>query len=1097
MNTRYRKLPLWTLAFALAAAAPELRALEPPRPGELAALAAEGRLAGLRQRAELYGNHRVKPWLAARTLRMLRGGGPELMTPLPAWRGMPTTGTNKVLVFLIDFPDAPALETAAAVTNQIFGAGTPANYPLESLRPFYARSSFGRLDLQGSVLGWYRMAHERSWYTNSYGDGNLANARIIQEVANAFDPAIDYSQFDNNGDGQIDYFAVIWAGAHGDWASFWWGYQWSLDSLDVRCDGVQFYSFSWQWESYDYPSGTFEPSTIIHETGHALGLPDYYDYDATVGPDGGVGGLDMMDGNYCDHNGFSKFMLDWLTPVAVTSSRTGLVLRATANAPDALTFGLSYTGGTAYAEYFLAENRHPAGNDAIVPGSGLLIWHVDAQPNEAGTDFLYDNSYTSHKLLRLMEADGLEQIEQNGYADAGDFYAAPATFTPYSFPVSQTYSGASTHLFAVNLSAPATNMTLDLLVNPDVFGWTTNAAATAENSGSVTVSAVRLAGTNAASIGYATADVTATGGLDYAVTTGRFTFASGTTLQAVSVPIINDAAEEPDEQFRVLLRSPPFNTVFASDTLAVTILSDPADDVTPPALRQVLVLASNDVRITLSELVTTGSVQALSNYSLAGGVLAAGRSASGRVVGLALAAAPASAPLTVSGLRDLNNNAMLSVTTNIAFPDPALALWLRMDEGAGAATADSSGHGRSGTLVNGPAWTAGQTGYGLSFDEADDQLTVADFTYGPQFTASFWFRCTDNSGTAFQYVLSHGSVQAANNLNVYIGESGHSLLAGVVRTSVLDADDPTDDATLGSLDAALPGFPDGLWHLYTLTVKGGEGAKVYLDGVLRASNPALGGSAINPSGSLYLGSRSYSFTDRYFGGILDDMRLYQRALDPDEVAVLFNAGPSVAITKPSPSGAWLQGENVPLAGSGSDPEGASLRFVWRDGTNAVLGEGASVTGRFSAAGTRPLTLLGCDAWAAWARTNLPVTVLADVTTNGLPDAWEAVYWPAGNSGGGTNDSDRDGQSNFSEWVAGTNPTNAASLLAWTQVTAVSNEVRVGWNAVSGKTYSILTATNLPSAFTASSTVKATAEGALCLTNPVSGTTLFYRLQVER
>jgi len=51
---------------------------------------------------------------------------------------------------------------------------------------------------------------------------------------------------------------------------------------------------------------------VIHETGHALGLPDYYDYDDKVGPRGGVGGLDMMDNNWGDHNPFSKWLLGWL-----------------------------------------------------------------------------------------------------------------------------------------------------------------------------------------------------------------------------------------------------------------------------------------------------------------------------------------------------------------------------------------------------------------------------------------------------------------------------------------------------------------------------------------------------------------------------------------------------------------------------------------------------------------------------------------------------------------------------------------------------------------------------------------------------------------
>ena len=83
-------------------------ALQPPRKGEIETLRQKGILQKQVDRAVMYGNHRVKPELAARTIAKLNAMfSPEeskLMAPLPAWRGMPTTGTNKILVFLIDFP---------------------------------------------------------------------------------------------------------------------------------------------------------------------------------------------------------------------------------------------------------------------------------------------------------------------------------------------------------------------------------------------------------------------------------------------------------------------------------------------------------------------------------------------------------------------------------------------------------------------------------------------------------------------------------------------------------------------------------------------------------------------------------------------------------------------------------------------------------------------------------------------------------------------------------------------------------------------------------------------------------------------------------
>jgi len=449
-------------------------ALQPPEKGEINRLRSHGDFQKQLDRALMYGNHKVKPELAARTLSKLKALFPvgnldetSPMAPLPAWRGMPTTGTNKILVFLIEFPDASNITTYTSVTNQLFGDGLSSRYPRESLQKYYWRSSYGKLLIEGNALGWYMMQHSREWYTNTYGDGNYANYQITKEVAEHFDATHDYSQYDNNADGNIDYFAVIWSGEHGAWASFWWGYQWSLYSANLTLDGTRFYDFSWQWESYSYPSGTFDPKVIIHETGHALGLPDYYDYNGDIGPDGGVGGLDMMHGNWGDHNAFSKFMLDWLQPTNVVDSLLDYTLKATAEYPEAVMVMPGVNNSTPYKEYFMVQNRYRVLNDTNYPGDGLLIWHIDATPDSSGNNFEYDNSYASHKLLRLMEADGLEEIENNGWADAGDYYNSGETFSPYSIPNSKNYAGNNTLVSVSDISVDEITMTADIKILPE------------------------------------------------------------------------------------------------------------------------------------------------------------------------------------------------------------------------------------------------------------------------------------------------------------------------------------------------------------------------------------------------------------------------------------------------------------------------------------------------------------------------------------------------------------------------------------------------------------------------------------------------------
>ena len=68
---------------------------------------------------------------------------------------------------------------------------------------------------------------------------------------------------------------------------------------------------------------------------------------------------------------------------------------------------------------------------------------------------------------------------------------------------------------------------------------------------------------------------------------------------------------------------------------------------------------------------------------------------------------------------------------------------------------------------------------------------------------------------------------------------------GSSRQSSGDSDDDSHAINALNFDAsAIVG--DGNWHTYTLTVDAANGAQVFLDGVLRASNASHGGDTFNP-----------------------------------------------------------------------------------------------------------------------------------------------------------------------------------------------------------------------------------------------------------
>ena len=424
------------------------QALEPPRPGEVARLQASGTFEDALARAKAIGNHRVGEGLVHSASDWIQRELFDILAP-PAppssWRGMPTRGTVKVFALLIRFSDYAPSVSAATYRSILFGDGQ-AGSPYDSLRNYYARSSYGRLDIRGDVLGWYNTGRPRPVADQSEHD---VREGLIAQALDYYDArGHDFSQYDNDGDGYIDYFLVAWAGPRGEWASFWWGYQTEFLRSDYTLDGKRLSKYSWQWAARD-------PVVVIHETGHALGLPDYYDYDKAIGPPGGLGGLDMMDGGWGDHNAFSKFLLGWVSPRVRSAGAGAVTLAPSAESPDALIVMPGASAGDPFQEYFLVQNRARRGNDARIPNDGLLIWHVDARLDSSGTDFAYDNSYTLHKLLRLMEADGREEIERGLPADAEDFYLAGTSFGPTTLPGSSRYDGFATGVGVTRISSSA------------------------------------------------------------------------------------------------------------------------------------------------------------------------------------------------------------------------------------------------------------------------------------------------------------------------------------------------------------------------------------------------------------------------------------------------------------------------------------------------------------------------------------------------------------------------------------------------------------------------------------------------------------------
>jgi immune inhibitor A len=121
-------------------------------------------------------------------------------------------------------------------------------------------------------------------------------------------------------------------------------------------------------------------------------------------------------------------------------------------------------GDAASNEYFLVENRQRTASDTAMPGSGLLVWHID--------DAVDSNTDEWHPKVGLAQADGFQQLQsKTNRGDAGDPFPGVAnntTFNTTSNPNSKAYSGDDTFVSITHIPANSNSMTVDITVKPIV-----------------------------------------------------------------------------------------------------------------------------------------------------------------------------------------------------------------------------------------------------------------------------------------------------------------------------------------------------------------------------------------------------------------------------------------------------------------------------------------------------------------------------------------------------------------------------------------------------------------------------------------------------
>ena len=321
-------------------------------------------------------------------------------------------GDQKVLVVPVKFKDSTLADTTyggsdlvkSHIEKGFFGNEEETGW--ESLSSYYKKSSYGKLNISGKVTDWCELdlTYLESEALNTNGikgtDGvqTHSTVQIARMVGKWYlENYDDASEFDLDNDGYIDLLWMIydWTSENkgeNDWAHVYWD---SYNSVEGTATDPIPFTFAWAGISFLYEGQYYDENnnalvdahTIIHETGHALGLTDYYDYG---GKTSYAGGLDMMDVNIGDHTGLSKYLLGWTDPYVVTGD-CEITLRPFEQTGDFILIKDEWNH-SANDEYLLVEFYTPTGLNKLDSESpyankypihyqnpGIKVYHVDAR----------------------------------------------------------------------------------------------------------------------------------------------------------------------------------------------------------------------------------------------------------------------------------------------------------------------------------------------------------------------------------------------------------------------------------------------------------------------------------------------------------------------------------------------------------------------------------------------------------------------------------------------------------------------------------------------------------------------------------------------
>lgn len=357
------------------------------------------------------------------------------------------TGSKRGLVILVQFPYTSFHYTKTTFEHFFNEEGYLDDINQGSVRDYFLDASYGQFDFSFDVIGPVTMSEQLYYYGRNNENGDDQHPAImVREAIEMIDDEVDFSQYDWDGDGEVEQIFIIHSGydeAQSRMNDDIWSHAWTLSEAieegdgdgPIVVDGVVIDSYATSSELRNslntYISGI---GTACHEFSHCFGLPDFYDTD---GRNFGMNSWSLMD--YGEYNGnggtpvgftsYERMFCGWLIPTELTYPIQITNMPALTSEPVA--YILRNSGKS--DEYYLLENRQKESWDKYIGGHGMLVLHVDYDSLAWAENAV--NVFRNHQRMTIIPADNIlysgtlagDTWPQNGKTELSDTSSPAAT----------------------------------------------------------------------------------------------------------------------------------------------------------------------------------------------------------------------------------------------------------------------------------------------------------------------------------------------------------------------------------------------------------------------------------------------------------------------------------------------------------------------------------------------------------------------------------------------------------------------------------------------------------------------------------------------